>query len=219
MRRRSSAGRPRMDWVYRPNVAAETISPWVGGNDLIGSYDENLFGESSGLNGASSRILYDSHNRIATVMRTGTGLSVPMANAARVSGRGPMMHRVQGIIYVEPTTWAIGNLIAWGWRIGVFEQDPGSGAIELDADYSMWTQSASAIPVASWANQRRVNLWERRVHYGFSDNATFTVQKLNVPLKVRLQDHECLAIYTEGEATSVNVRVQYWLRTLVSAGS
>lgn len=209
--------RVRKDWVYRPNFVSETVDPFLG-NDLLGSYDDNILGESSGQAGGNSRILYDSANRIQHVMRTGAGLTMVMPGAARVQGRGPTMHWVQGIIYVEPTNWAIGNLIAWGWRIGVFEQAPDSGAIEIDADYSMWQQVASAVPVATWANQQRTNLWERRIHYGFSDNQVFTTVRVSTRIRVRLQDHECLAIYTEGEATSVNIRPQYWLRTLVSAG-
>lgn len=131
------------------------------------------------------------------------------------------MHLTEGIVYVEPTTWALGSLIAWGFRIGIFEQDPMSGAIGLDPSYSMWaTGPGSGDPnPATWANQGRTNIHERRIHYGFSDNATFTVQKFRVPIGRRLQDHECLAVYFEGENTSVDIRTQWWLRTLVTAGT
>lgn len=218
-RRRAAPRGPRKDWVYRPTYQGSDVEG-MSATDLLGSYDQQVFGSTSGLTGSSSRILYDSHNRIINVMRgalTG-GLTIGMPNAARAAGRGPTCHLVQGVIYVEPTTWAIGNLISWGWRLGVFEQDPLSGAIELDPGYSMWV-TTEAINPATWANMGRQNLWEKRLFYGFSDNSRFTTVRMNVPIKVRLQDHECLALYYEGEGTSVDVRTQYWLRTLVTAGS
>lgn len=206
-----------MDWVYRPSVREQTV---FNGGDILGTYDENLYSQSSGVNFGDAHILYDSHNRIATVMRAGGSANfVGIPNAARAGGRGPLMHAVAGSIYVEPSTWAVGNLIAWGWRVGVFEQAPDTGQILLDPDYSMWAVGPGLVPPATWANMQRMNSWERRRHFGFSDNQQFFTLPVFTRVNRRLQDHECLAIYHEGESTSVNVRMQFWLRTLVTPGT
>lgn len=214
--RRTTSRRRRGDWCYRPNYRSGTISGYTA-TDLLGSYDETLTAFTSGAASSGAKILYDSKNRLVQPMRGGSGaLTAAMPGAARANQRGPLIHMVVGVVYCEPTTWALGNLIAWGWRVGIFEQHPVSGDILLDADYSMWVTGPDITYPATWANMPRQNLWETRRHFGFSDNQRFFTMPIMVRVNRRLQDHECLAIYTEGESTSVNTRHQYWLRTLVS---
>lgn len=209
--------RRKLDWVYRPNYRQDSVQGFDA-TDLLGTYDPDLRTYLSGVANSGAWVLYDSQNRLINVMRGGSGsnLAAIMPNAARAEGRNTYIHSVRGTVYIEPTTWALGNLIAWGFRIGIFEQDPESGAMLFDPAYSMWVSAGGGITVANWANMGRQNLWERRVHFGFSDNQRFTVMGVQCRVNRVLQPHECLGVYFEGESTSVNVRCQTWLRTLAA---
>jgi len=105
--------------------------------------------------------------------------------------------------------------------MGVFEQDVATGNFLLDTEYSMWANaplaagSSLSLP-AQWANSGRNNAWERRLHVGWSETRPFHVQTIRWRGRRRLEPNECFGLYTELEATSVNTRTQYWLRTLVS---
>jgi len=190
--------------------------------DLVGSYSGFIPAHLTGPANAQSHVLYDSQNYTRQVLggQFGVGLG-QLGRVARAEGRRPLILAVEGIVYWEPSTWALGNLMAIGMRLGVFEQDPGNGVFLVDAAYSMWVDepavaSSSLSTVGDWANNGRGNAWERRIHYGFSDNQAFTVTRIRWRGRRALQPNECFGLYTELEPTSVNTRTQYWLRTLVA---
>lgn len=221
-RRRRSFNTPRKrrmraDWVYRSHA----YGPFNEALDLLGTYEEDVVSQSSGIANAQSHVLYDSRDYIATQGTQGANfladLPAYIGPAGRAEGRNPTILRTEGIIYVEPSTWALGNLIAWGGRIGAFEQD-GTGVFSLDAAYSMWVNETTSTfqQVGHWANNGRGNAWERRVHYGFSDNQQFVVIRVKWNGRRILKPNECWGLFTELESTSVTTRSQYWLRTLVS---
>lgn len=214
------APKRRADWVYRHGGRPEATS--VNANDLLGTYDSSIVAHGTGVANAQGHILYDSQNYMrASVRETFGGVLSHVPRAARAEGRKPSILAVEGIVYWEPDTWALGQLMAIGMRVGVFEQDPGSGNILIDPEYSMWEDAqyvagSSLSTVVDWANNGRGNAWERRVHYGFSDNQAFTVLRVRWRGRRALLPNECFALFTELEGTSVNTRVQYWLRTLVA---
>lgn len=210
--------RPRADWVYRASIRDS------GGvlRDNLGTYEQNIETLSSGAANARAFVLYDSANYRASVARAGALYGQPnpgyLPGEATAAGRKALIRRVEGIVYMEPSTWAVGNLIATGWRIGVFEQDR-SGDVLVPAAYSMWAQVAANIETpALFANFTRMNVKERRIHYGFSDNQAFVVPRITWRGRRRLEDNECFAIWLESETTSVNLRMQLWIRTLVEDG-
>lgn len=222
-RRRMPArkARRRADWVYRGN--GRQIGIGVSGFDDLGTYDGNIHTITSGVANAQSKILYDSQNYFAMLGRGGVGTAsnvstIPqIGRVARAEGRKPVIRAVQGTIYMEATAWAIGNLIAAGFRMGAFEQDL-TGVLSLDSGYSMWDNEGVQpfTYVGNYANNGRGNAWERRYHHFFT-STTPSALVISVNWKGRrvLQPNECWAIYCELESTSVNARAQWWLRTLV----
>lgn len=209
----------KADWVYRHHVIDSNNNPAVF--DQLGTYEPGIVSHATGVDQAQSHILYDSQNYIAHVAAGGviapTGLP-HLQGQARAEGRKPLILAVEGIVYWEPSMWALGNLMAIGMRMGVFEQDQRLGVFSLDVGYSMWLNATGAQQqrVGAWANNGRNNAWERRIHYGFSDNQAFVVVRVNWRGRRRLEPNECFGLYTELEGTSVGTRTQYWLRTLVA---
>lgn len=202
--------RRRADWVYRHHA----YTPIGGAADSLGTYAPRIITQVSGIATAQSHVLYDSQNWLATSGQGGINTNAVLSRSGRAEGRNPTILATEGIIYVEPSTWAIGNLIAYGWRLGVWEQDL-TGVFSLDPQYSMWVESAPGPVCGQWANNGRNNAAERRIHYGFSDNQAFMVLRVKWRGRRILKPNECWGIYTELESTSVNVRQQFWLRSLV----
>lgn len=214
--RRGGSRRPvlreKADWVYRSSVRA--IGTQLPGNDTLGTYEALVRGQSSGVTNATALILYDSQNRRMATGRFAAGPGGFQA-AGIAGGRSPRVLGVEGSIYVEPSSWAVGNLIAHGMRVCIFEQDVASGSALLDVDYSMWANATTSSP-ADWVNQGRSVLLERRRHHGFSQNQTFFTAGFRWRGRRVLAPHEGLFLYLELESTSVNVRFQTWFRSLVA---
>lgn len=203
--------RPRPDWVYRNDARAVA---GLGGSDDLGTYSVVVKALTSGVVNALGMVLYDSANRMQANVPAGAGQGY-LSRAARAEGRKPHIRAVEGLVYLEPTAWALGNLIAYGSRILIAEQDIDTGVPVLDAEYSMWANGL-VTSASLWANQGRQNVQEKRLFYGFSDNQAFTVARYSWTGLRALEPHEALFLYMELETTSVNVRFQPFLRTLVS---
>lgn len=203
---------PKADWVYRSEFYDTN-----GVNDFLATYSSGIRVLNTGAAAANGLVLYDSKAHLRARMAGPAGPATVRGGAAasRSEGAKPKMLRVQGQLYVEPQTWTLGNLMAIGVRIAAMEQDAPTGQVIISADYSMWAAGGNTI-LADWANARRLNLWENRYYRGFaSDAQAFMVHSFNVALRVRLDAHEALILYLEGEGTSVNMRYQVFCRTLV----
>lgn len=214
--RRSGTRRPKGDWVYRAHAVNSS-----GTSDNLGSYVQTVPSLGTGPTNARAVVLYDSKYfmmqlvRIGAISGLGTGYQLP--SAARAEGNRPLILRVQGTVYWLANTWSLGNRMSVGIRIIKTSQDIATGAALLDADYSMWADTAGARP-ADWANARALNLWERRFEtQNNGDQPSIIYRSINVKLRTRLNPDEALYMYTEAEggASSVSMLPQYWLRTFV----
>lgn len=211
--------------MYRPagspiiNIATGVIAEQFP----LWSYAPQAKTLNTGIANVLAHILYDSKNRMAHLI--GASTTAPpnvtlLPGAARAEGRLPFCMRVQGRIEIEASTWAVGNTLGGGIRLGVFEQDSETGLLSLPADYTMFVDPANAPfrSPATWANEKRLNLWEKRYRKDYSDGSVndFLALEFNRRIRVALQAHECLAIFHEAPSTSVNARVIVWCRTWVS---
>lgn len=215
------SSRPRADWVYRDDER----SIEAGGVQATpaGTYTNRQVTLGTGPTQAQGRILYDSNDYFAMLTRRGVtaaGVASILRRESRAEGRKPMMLAVRGIIQVVTDAWALGDTLELGLRIGVFEQDGGTGTVLLDADYSMFTSTVIGDSTPSfWANQARNNCWERRIYAVFNDSITRPSWTIPVAWKGRkyLSGNECFALYLEMPVTSVTtVQHRCWLKTLVS---
>lgn len=225
-RRSAPQRRPKADWVYRgadyiPGDPAD--NDWLEENPDLASYGHSVQGVTAGLNGAAAWILYDSMNRRAQLLNTfstagGWDTVALLPRAARAEGRNPLILATEGQLLIRPSTWALGSLMAFGLRIGIFEQDPSDGLLLLDAEYHMrnaFAGSTGHSQAATWANDR-MWVWERRYYVTF-DSTRPAALNLDIRWRGRrtLKPHQCFAIYCEADSASVNLTVQRWMRTLV----
>lgn len=223
-RRRAVSRRPRRktDWVYRSNMYG------LGGGatplqqvDIQGTYEWSVRGLTAGYGTSQVLWLVDAQDRewsIAPYSATGVAATM-QSKAAKPAARRTKCLFVEGHIYFEPTTWAVGNLMAVGARIVAMEQDILTGFAVLDADYTMWNNGMAGPgrgAAAIYANDRQLNMWEKRMYKAFtSNNEALMVMHIRARLNWALQPHHGLGILLEAESTSVNLRYQTWLRTLV----
>lgn len=216
---RSPRKRERADWVYRDNVY-QAAGPF----DLLGTYTPRGTTIAAGRIGAAGKILYDSKSYINTTTQGTVGLPLPVSGASRAEGSKAKILAVEGMIFFTPSTWALGSTLLAGFRIGIFEQSPISGNIQVDAQYAMWSEDldVSSNP-AIWAN--RPFSWERRVFKRFTVGNEQVAWGLPVSFRTKrtLAPSQCFALYVEGAdasqgltgASSVTFVIQPWLRTLV----
>lgn len=209
----------KADWVYRPNLQPiyNPAGAAIANGDALGTYDQNEF--TVGTGSAAGRVLYDSHDHIRHFTNAGGAPGQPiiagMPASARAEGSQATILAVQGVIWLRKSEWALGNVMRTGWRIGVFEQQPESGAISIDANYSLFNTFATAQP-ALWANDR---MWVQQrllmeMFGGASDQGrTYYV---NWKGRRRLKPFQCMGMYIETHSTSVNAIYTLWLRTLVA---
>lgn len=203
----------RADWVYRGWETDE------GGTPILDQMSYGVEARSIAASGSAIAMLYDSHDYMLQAVGGGAGAGVAghLPYSARAEGRKATCLRVQGMLSYEASTWAAGSRLELGWRLGVFEQAADTGLVLLDVAYSMYTSSTLKDQPAVWANDQATHIAERRIRFEFSagNEASLRTQKLDISFKRRLRSHECLALYLELPATSVGIRYQTWLRTLV----
>lgn len=201
-----------MDWVYRgteadPEGSLDTSVP--------GSYGAGFFTISSGQNMA--QVLVDSQNYLSNAR--GGDLPFFLGEESRPTSRRMYCGFVQGWMEWQATTWAAGNDVRIGFRIGKVEQDPDTGLLEYDAQYNMWVAGGGLkIQPSVWANDDLTNRWERRVCYHFATGNETSLRTMAVGARVNcwLASHEALVLYIETAQSSVGVRFQSFLRTRVS---
>ncbi|WP_165962521.1 hypothetical protein, partial [Arthrobacter terricola] len=201
------------DWVYRGSSVG--LAAPLGIADSLGTYDFAVRTLSSGPVNAQGLWLYDSANREVNISRTSAAAGGILDGASRPHVAGDQIVMVEGQLYMEPSTWAVGNVLALGVRIGEFEQDLLTGLPSVDADYSMWNPAVVAQTEAAFANDHRNNRWERRYWMGFDTNDALQVVTIRARINMRLRGTAGLALWLEAASTSVNLRYQTWFRTLV----
>jgi len=207
--RRSASPRRKADWVYRGDAALDD-----GSTDDLGTYSAQIITIPSGQATRSAFVLYDSQNYTRQVFGP-SGAPSYGSRAYRAEGARPLILRVQAEIYMEPTVWAVGNIIAQGFRILVDEQDPVTGLLLQNPSYTMWAPNVAGHNPAEFANERNWP-WERRVYKVFNLNSdSHRDFRIDIPMRRRLLPHQALWLYTEGESTGVNVRMQIFARSLV----
>lgn len=218
--------RQRFDWVYRgligvPGDEGEPGDGWFNTASLA-SYHSLATTITAGRTGATAIILYDSVNRLSTLANTwnnalGSATVGALSRAARAEGRKALVKRVQGQVLFRPSSWALGNVMTFGWRLGVYEQDSAVGSLLLDAEYSIFDNTLEwSTHIAVWANDHG-NIAERRYFKGFrsDDPAPGIMVPFDIRFRRSLPPNMCLALYMEVGTSSVNITHQPWLRTLV----
>lgn len=210
--------RRKMDWVYRSNLRGLSTAPWTG-TDSLGTYEFQVRSLTTGIAGATALWLVDAKNREMSGALTNSNQAQLQPSASRPEPSRTRVHMVEGIIYIEPSTWAVGNLMAMGVRICALEQDINTGLASVDPDMTMWLNAAAGMQqsaAAIYANDKQLCMYEQRAFKSFGDNGSIMVMRIRARLNWTLQAQHGLALWLEGESTSVNVRYQTWLRTLVS---
>lgn len=202
---------PRADWVYRPNVHDA-----AGGLvDDQGSYEPTVKVLTPGDPAAIAPVLYDSHNYINPSTQAGN-LPRPVPSSGRAEGGRAFIRRVQGLIIIRPSTWALGSIWRLAMRFGMFEQDPNSGNFLIDPLYAIWSlPTLNNLKPAVWANDRQ---WQHewRNAMTFSDNSQMWVRRFNFRVNRRLNPNMCYGIYVASQSDSVTLTLQFFFRTLVS---
>lgn len=212
-RRMPRAPRRRRDWVYRPN-----LKDTAGGLfDVLGSYENLAKNLAAGFANPQVAVLYDSSSYMSAVAaQTTTFVALP--RASRAEGRKPLIHRVQGVVLVTPSTWAAGSRFDVGFRFGRFVQAPDTGGIVFDPEYAMWGSPADAKDSpANYANDTNWQ-FERRelVTFGTSNDAASWKWSFNFRVNRSLESNQAYALYMESAGGSININIQCWFRTLVS---
>lgn len=202
---------PKADWVYRGGVYSA-----AGGLDVEGAGYAGGFRVLS--EGSTVLILYDSQNFFHDGVG-GDNNDESLHRSARADGRKAQTFRVRGHLNWEATTWAAGDNVYFGWRIGAFEQDATDGGILVPAGYTMLAGvSFGDAQPSVYANAAKLNAWEHRVRYHFASGNETSVRSMNinVPIRRTLMPNECLALYWELAPNSVGIQYASYLATLVS---
>jgi len=221
MRRR----RPGGDWVYRGNahqIVDDQNNP-LGFPDNQGTYTSSAISMSSGAESSTVLWLYDSSQRMQHFVSTNAVQAAGPATlgrlfpAARATGKRAQIVETEGYLFISPSSWAIGNLLSFGLRVGSWEQDPEGGLAVLQVSYSMYTDALTlGSDTSTWADWGN-HVVEQRHAIGFNANVGAPVFK--IPIRWRgkrsLRPEHGWGIYLEVEDQSVNVRIQPWLRSKV----
>lgn len=219
MKRRRTTSKPkrrkRADWVYRGITMDEEGTPI---SFVHPTYHEEFL--SMPANSSAVMWLYDSKNAMVQLSGGTPGpgtFSLPQS--ARAEGKRAQCLGVDLKVYMRVTNWVANARIRCGMRIGIIEQDPSDGDGILPANYSMFVSLGVQHQVAMWANQQRVNMWERRFfqeNVGTDSTAGFMLVRAWVPLRrCYLAANEGLGLYFENDNFGSTVLLQRWCRTLV----
>lgn len=209
--------RMRADWVYRGNV-------WLSDGSLgdgRASYHSSPTSVPTGSSNAAGKVLYDSYNYLQESVGV-VPIGAQLNRAARAEARKPFIHRVAGHIVVQPSSWAVGNILQVAAAVIIAPQEATSGAPLVDSDFSLWSFNTGDPQVApnvyaNWTNVIAI----RRMHRAFSDNGAMFVMPVNCRVRRSLSTEQCIFLYFEasdlsGGGGSINCTIIPWLRTLVS---
>jgi len=218
MRRRSTWNvrrkREQWDWVYRSRMVG---FPPFNAADTQWTYGPQIRAIASGPAESLAFVLVDSYNYAQARMGlNAASVTTLLRPAAVAEPRRTTVRAVQGQLYAEPSTWALGSFIGLGMRIIKAEQAH-TGEALLAATYSMW---ADLVPddCATFANQATM-LRERRFDTTFAAGQPNAFNlRFGWSGRTTLRPEEGLFLYIELDGTSVDLRTQTWFRSLVKRG-
>ena len=126
------------------------------------------------------------------------------------------VYAVEGIIQVEPSAWALGNFIRFGWRLAIMDMDPVDTSALIVPEYSMYT-SGTNVTIAQSANTGF--LAEGRLFRiaGDGERGHQMMVRWSSSKGIRLGNDRALYLYMEGATDSVSLRVRPYVRTLMRA--
>lgn len=208
--------RKSRDWIYRGDAFGNSEPQWDSGDDSeLASYTNNTSTLSAGYVQSRGLILLDSTIRGATIINTGSNVMAALNGAASPRQKSITVLAVQGVIKLTPSSWTLNDEINVGWRLGVFDQDPASGFVSVESQYTMWSAGGPfSNQAANWAD--RAFLKEGRVMRSAGETSP---RVITLPIFWRgrqsVRPGRCLAIYLEQPDNSIQVRIQPWMRTLV----
>ncbi len=121
---------------------------------------------------------------------------------------------VSGVIQVEPSSWALGNFIRFGWRLAVFDMDPVTAGAGLNTGYSMFAASAGTL---AYQHANTGFLAEGRIYQGFGDGdlGRQCVVRWSSSRGIRIGADRALYLFMEADSSSVSLRVRPFVRTLM----
>lgn len=193
--------RVRKDWVMNPFTYVSSNITLPSG--VVGSTSQPLTFSQQ----AQRQIAFGADNALAPIANI-------FSSAAFPERGGQQVFMVKGEIHVEPSAWAAGNFVRFGWRLYVSEQDMQTGGAVNAVNYSMF-QDGGTTDAYQWANDGF--LAERRLYRDFGDGDV----GWQVPVfwssrrGIRIGPNRALFIHLEGSADSVSLRVRPYLRTLM----
>lgn len=215
----------RADWVYRGDQYRlddpSSVEP-----AFSGSYYSPI---TLAVGSSTAQVLYDSNDYIGSryggvQVIGGANRRMSVGSEARPDRAmgGPLIHGVDvhANVRVNDSAWTTNLTMYLAMRIVVAEQDPETGRMVADVNYSMWSNISgfqSGEP-AVWANGRQ-NCWETRIVRSrrTTDVALDMFIDRRVRFKRRLDSQEGLFLYLETHTASVNLNlVNLWCRTLVT---
>lgn len=217
-RRRTMARPPRKrrpaDWVYRPDVRDNAGNLY----DALGSYTVTAKSLAAGAANAQVGVLYDSFNYMSQGIGATNVAAVTTTRAGRAEGRNPLIHRVEGTVFIIPSGWSAGTFFRMGFRFGRWTQTPDTGALFIDPEYSMYGGAVADAKdtVAQFANDREWQHERRTMEHFTNDRPLSFVQRFRFRVNRSLNPMQCYALYMESESGSVTCNVILYLRTLVS---
>lgn len=204
--RRSFRRAGRVDWVYRNHIFANEMIMSHGG--WGGAYEINGPGANS--SNAATIILLDSINILKAYSQfdtfgIATGDEGLLTAAARPDmKRLPIAHCVQGYLLQRVSAWSTGSRLAWGIRLGWYEQDLESGQLALEADYCMFDNNTSLFEQgpAVYANDTATHIkdwviWNES-ETGSPSRSTFPIHLFWKGRRQAPSEKHCLALYMEG---------------------
>lgn len=220
----------RADWVYRgyeydiQNAPVTDQAPTYTNLSRDGLPFQIQVGSPAGL------ILYDSHTYLmqgVKVDNPASGFLAFLGREARAEHGSVTIHAVEGTLYLQPTTWALGANFLVAARIIICQQDPASGAILLPATYTICggslggagIEADAAVYANGWGN-----LQTRILRQAFATENDMSRFQMRFKWRGRrkLRGELCLALFVEtiGPGVgSVNMDIGPVFRTLVTDSS
>lgn len=196
--------RTRKDWVYN-----------------VETYEQTPNTQLVGINNAACYRLFDS---VQHTLQARGAIAAPVFQHGqeRPDNRGIRYYGLDGLMHIAPTNWAIGTTMHLIVALIITEQAVVDGSCLLDANFNLGSLPTDSTP-GIFANQyTTVKVW--RFQRGFASANDQTI--FTLPLRWfsrrgrRMREQDAAFLYVElptvtAQGTAVNLRWQWWCRSLV----